>query len=276
MTIALDIDGTITGTDHLIPDRVASYFQKLYRQGWQFAFLTGRTFSFAQMTLSRLGFPYLLALNNGADLLEMPQKNGICHVYLDYTIVPVLDELYCGYENDFVIYDGYKKGSFVYFRSDRFSDEMLGYFKEVETLSAEVWKGVGSFERFSQSTFPLVKCIGSQEMLELFDQKLKTLKGIATTVIADPVSCRHHLMLITHEEANKGRAMRTFVECFLLGSPLITGGNDNNDLPLLKEGDIRIAMDGSPEDLKNLAHILAPSADEMGIIEGLQEAIKQG
>jgi len=275
MTIALDIDGTITGMDHLIPDCVASYFQELYRQGWQFVFLTGRTFSFAQVTLNKLGFPYLLALNNGADLLEMPQKKGVCHAYLDYTIIPILDELYRGYENYFVVYEGYKRGNCAYFRSDRFSAEMSDYFKEVQALSTEVWKGVDSFEIFSHSTFPLVKCIGSQEMLEGFDQKLRTLKGIATAVIADPISCRYHLMLITHVEANKGRAIRTFVRRFLLGSPLIAGGNDNNDIPLLKEGDIRIAMDGSPEDLRKLANILAPPADKMGIIDGLREAIKQ-
>jgi hydroxymethylpyrimidine pyrophosphatase-like HAD family hydrolase len=58
-----------------------------------------------------------------------------------------------------------------------------------------------------------------------------------------------------------------------LKRPLITGGDDNNDIPLLKVGDIRIAMDGAPELLQNLAHIIAPPADRMGIITALEEAI---
>ena len=54
---------------------------------------------------------------------------------------------------------------------------------------------------------------------------------------------------------------------------MITAGDDNNDLSLLKEGDIGIAMDGSPEALQNLADIIAPPSDRLGIIQGLQEAI---
>ena len=81
------------------------------------------------------------------------------------------------------------------------------------------------------------------------------------------------MTLITHEEADKGKALKKFKELYFLKSPLITGGDDNNDIPLLREGDIRIAMDGSPEALQNLADIIAPPADRSGIIQGLQEAI---
>jgi len=275
MTIALDIDGTITGKDHLIPDTVAAYFQKLHQEGWQFVFVTGRILSFALMALNKLSFPYLLALQNGADLLEMPSQKSVHRAYLNIGIVSILDELYQGHENDFVIYAGYEKGDLAYFRPSRFSSEMLAYLKEVEKFSAEPWKEVDSFENCGQSTFPLIKCIGSKEMLESFDQKLKTIKGIKTTIIRDPISRYYYYTLITHVDADKGKAIQTFMDRFSLKRPLITGGDDNNDIPLLKKGDIRIAMDGAPEPLQKLAHIIAPPSDRMGIIEGLQEAIRR-
>ena len=276
MTIALDIDGTITGRDHLIPEEVAAYFETLHKEGWQFLFVTGRIYSFAMMALSKLNFPFLHALQNGADLLEMPQNKQVARAYVNLETVQLLETLYQERGNDLVVYAGYEKGDLCYFRPERFSKEMLTYLKEVEKLSAKPWQAVEAFsiKDCGQSAFPLIKCVGSQEMLEALDLKLQQVKSIKTTIIRDPISRHFYITLITHEDANKGTAVKTFMEKYSLKRPLITGGDDNNDIPLLKEGDIRIAMDGAPEGLQKLAHIIAPPADQKGIIEGLRKALK--
>lgn len=273
-TIALDIDGTITNRQHHIPDGVATYFENLHRGGWQFIFVTGRSFSFAMMTLSKLTFPYLLALQNGADLMEMPSKKQVSRFYLSIDIVELLDQLYEGNEGDFIVYAGYDKGDLCYFRPERFSSEMRDYLKRVEKVSASPWIAVTSFHIKEQNVFPLIKCIGSKEMLEDLNHKLLPIEKIKTTLIKDPFSSDLYLTLITHNKADKGIAVNTFMEKYHLKHPLITGGDDNNDIPLLKIGDIRIAMDGAPEALQNGADIIAPPADRMGIIQGIEEAIR--
>lgn len=273
-TIALDIDGTITNLEHQIPDGVATYFENLHKEGWQFIFVTGRSFSFAMMALSKLSFPYLLAVQNGADLMEMPSMKQVDRSYLKIDVVELLDQLYKGCEGDFIVYAGYEKGDLCYFRPDRFSKEMQDYLKQVERLSASPWKRLKTFKIEEQSMFPLIKCIGSKEMLDAFNQKLLTVRGLKTSVIKDPISRVFYLILITHQDADKGIAVNKFMETYQLKRPLITGGDDNNDIPLLKAGDIRIAMDGAPEALQNIAHIIAPPADRMGIIQGLEEAIR--
>lgn len=274
-TIALDIDGTITNLEHQIPDAVATYFENLHKEGWQFIFVTGRAFSFAMMTLPKLAFPYLLAVQNGADLIEMPSMKKVTRSYLKIDVVEFLDHLYEGCEGDFIIYAGYEKGDLCYFRPDRFSKEMQDYLKQVEKLSASPWKRLESFQIEEQSTFPLIKCIGSKEMLEGFNQKLLKVDGLKTSIIKDPISKAFYLILITHKDADKGIAVNKFMEEYQLKHPLITGGDDNNDIPLLKAGDIRIAMDGAPEALQNIAHIIAPPAEKMGIIQALEEAIRR-
>ncbi|MCB1082363.1 MAG: HAD hydrolase family protein, partial [Chlamydiia bacterium] len=67
----------------------------------------------------------------------------------------------------------------------------------------------------------------------------------------------------------------TFMEKYQLRRPLIVGGDDNNDLPLLKVGDVRIMMEGAPDMLKPYADITAPPSEQMGIIQGLKEGIKR-
>lgn len=132
-----------------------------------------------------------------------------------------------------------------------------------------------TFDIQEQSTFPLIKCIGTKEMVETFNKKLTTIDGVKTSVIKDPFSPELYLILITHKDADKGIATLKFIEKYQLNRPLITGGDDNNDIPLLKVGDVRIAMDGAPDALQNIAHIIAPPADRMGIIDAVEEAIRK-
>ncbi|MDJ0651430.1 MAG: HAD family hydrolase [Simkaniaceae bacterium] len=275
-TIALDIDGTITNREHQIPDGVCTYFENLYKKGWQFIFVTGRPLSFAMMTLPKLSFPYLLGLQNGADLIEIPSKKKVARSYLKIDAVELLDQLYEGNEGDFIVYAGYEKGDLCYFRPHRFSKKMQEYLKEIEKLSAAPWIPLDSFAIKEQTTFPLIKCIGSKEMLEGLNEKLSIVEDLKTTVVKDPISSHLYFILITHKNADKGIAVNTFMEKYQLKHPLITGGDDNNDLPLLKVGDVRIAMDGAPQALQNIAQIIAPPADRMGIIQGIEEAIELG
>lgn len=274
-TIALDIDGTITDQTHLIPDDVAQTFEALYKEGWTFIFVTGRPLSFAMRTLPKLCFPYFLGVQNGSVLFEMPEKKEVARAYLGLDRVQLLDQLHEGEEGDFLVYSGYEKGDVCYFRPERFSPEMQQYLKKVEKVSDAPWIPVKDFRIEQQDTFPLIKCLGHEAPMRAFDQKLQDVGGIKTTLIRDPFSEDLFLILITHEEADKGIAVQKLIQKFSLPAPLITGGNDNNDIPLLRYGDERIAIEGSPEALLALATIVAPPAEESGIIEGLQQAMEK-
>lgn len=274
-TIALDIDGTITGEDHLIPDRVASYFEILHKQGWQFVLVTGRIFSFAMSTLTKLNFPFLLGVQNGADLIIMPEKKRVKQNYLKRDIIALIDKLYEEEQGDFIVYAGFEKGDFCYYRPEKHSRKMLTYLEKLKKLCPVPWQSVTNFDIRSQSLFPLIKCFGGKQMCEAIEKKLEAKKGIRASMIRDSMDPSLYLVLITHEYANKGSAIEYFIKEFDIPSPIITGGDDNNDISLLRVGDMRIAMDGAPEALQNLADIIAPPAFKGGIVEGLQEAIER-
>ncbi|MCB1116140.1 MAG: HAD family phosphatase [Chlamydiia bacterium] len=272
-TIALDIDGTITNREHRIPGEVIAYFETLHEEGWQLIFVTGRAFSFAAWTLSTLPFPFLLGVQNGADLLEMPSKKRVGRAYLGMETIEKLEKK-CE-EGDFIVYAGLDHGDLCYYRPDRFSEEMRAYLKKVEAFSDAPWKPVETFQMEEQDAFPLIKYIGTKEALERFQKELEEIPEIKTSLIKDPIDPSLHLILITSIEADKGKAALTFMEKYQLRRPLIVGGDDNNDLPLLKVGDVRIKMKGAPDMLKPYADITAPPSEQMGIIQGLKEGIKR-
>lgn len=274
-TIALDIDGTITDKNHLIPDRVAAYFKTLFLEGWSFIFVTGRSFSFAHLALAKLKFPFLLAVQNGTDFFQMPEEKHLNSIYLKTDIIPALEKIYKKEEEDFLIYSGFELGDMCYYCPNNFSEPLKGYLDQLKKLSRKPWVELEHFSQHTFSKFPLIKCFGEKEKMDRIEAKLKDFKDIFMTIIKDPINPTFFLLLITHKEANKGDAVLKLLQIGKCLRPLIVGGDDNNDIQLLKVGDIKIAMEGGPKALLDLADIIAEPSHHCGIIPALKQAIEK-
>jgi Cof subfamily protein (haloacid dehalogenase superfamily) len=271
--IALDIDGTITPDLHSVPPEVVSYLHQLVKKNWRIVFITGRTFSFGHNTLKSLDFPYYLAVQNGADILAMPEKRLISRGYLDQTIIDTLEEAYRGQKEDFLVYAGYEKGDFCYYRPDRFSPALLKHLEKLKAVSPEPWKAVERFDDLEQKQFPLIKCLGSKEQMLYIHQLIEGNPFLHATMIRDPMAENIFLNLITAAQATKGHALDRLINECGGGSTVIAAGDDFNDISMLKRANIRIVMETAPEEVLQHAHIVAPMAAKLGIIEALTRAI---
>ncbi len=79
---------------------------------------------------------------------------------------------------------------------------------------------------------------------------------------------------ITRDGVNKGTATRWVAERLGVESDqMIAIGDSYNDLPLLEACGLRIAMSGAPEELKALAHYVAPPVEEDGVAVAIEEYI---
>lgn len=268
--LAFDIDGTLTHRLDWISPEVVDFLHHLADQDWKIALFTGRIFSFAEKIFQHLNFPYILSVQNGADILTMPDKSPLKRNYLDASILPQIEEAYAGQTGDFIIYAGIDKGDFCYFRTERFSKKMLDYLKKLESLGAEPWRP--SDFSLEGETFPLIKCFGEKGGMTLLHEKLKTNPSIEVSLIRDPVDPSLYLNLITHPEANKGKAVH-FLRDYFQPTVIIGAGDDHNDLKMLREADIAIAIETAPEEVLAEADVIAASALNLGIIKGVEEAI---
>ncbi len=266
-TLAFDIDGTLADSSHRIPLEIRDYLHGLHEEGWNIALVTGRTLSFAQIAICEITFPYTLALQNGADILEMPARKLISRSYLPKSALALLDELSVSLEEDFIIYSGYERGDICYYRPSHFSGAMLEYLKKLEKLAAKPWKEVESLSEIDQEEFPLVKCIGSERACGCFDEVINKQKDLHACVIQDPIDPTLYLNLITHVNADKGKAVEN------MPRPLIAAGDDNNDIPLLKVADVAIAINTAPAGLKEVADHIAAPPSELGIIKTLSDVL---
>ena len=268
--IALDIDGTVTDARHSIPAAVRSYLKSLVQKKWNVMFLTGRTFAYSFSALKELDFPYYLAVQNGADILKMPEKKILSQNYLVASVVQNLEEIYHEKTEDYLIYAGVEHGDFCYYRPQRFSLEMLTYLEEIKALSPEPWKAMDSFNFSSAMRFPLIKCLGKEEEMRKVQKKLQKNSALHIALIRDPMTQELFLNLITDKQATKGKALQHLTRG---GQKIIAAGDDRNDLPMFEVADISIAMETAPPEVLDKADLIAKSASQQGIIAALEQAL---
>lgn len=272
--IALDIDGTITDETHHAPKEVVQFLHSLQEKGWEIVFITGRTFSFGYSVVKEFDFPYYLAVQNGADILRMPEKELIARHYLDDKVIPVLNEAYRGEKEDFLVYAGFERGDFCYFRPQRFSAPLTEHLKKIMALSPEPWEAVKDFDFGKGISFPLAKCLGSKEAMQRINSTLQAFPEVSATMIRDPLGIDIYLNLVTAKMATKGNALLVIKQLIGEGGITIAAGDDLNDISMLQNADIKIVMDSAPSEMHSLATILASHGEQHGIIEALTRATK--
>lgn len=268
--LALDIDGTLT-SEYVIPAVVVHALREKWIDGWIICLITGRSYSFASIATEFFDFPYYLALQNGADILQMPQKIRLSYSYLLHDITKHLDDLTKRLQSHFLIYSGYDKGDFCYFlREGKPSPTLRTYLKRLEALSRSKWRSTESWQEIPQATFPMIKIIGNREEVDECIALLKKHHAISTCFIQDLIQPGRSLGLITDKSANKGTALdffRVHFDC----SYAVAAGDDENDIPMLECADKKIVMETATESLRKRADIIAGPAKRHGIIAVLEQ-----
>ncbi|MBI2812350.1 MAG: HAD family phosphatase [Candidatus Melainabacteria bacterium] len=269
--IALDIDGTITDETHRAPPAAVNYLKSLEKKGWEIVFITGRTFSFGYHVVKEFDFPFYLALQNGADILFMPHKERVAQHYLDDKVLPILEEAYRNEKEDFLVYAGYQHGDFCYYRPEKYSPHLSEHLNKIMALSPEPWKAVKNFDFEKGLSFPLAKCLGTKEAMQRINTRLQAHPDISATLIHDPLGKDIYLNLVTQKLATKGNALHIVQQVLPDGGPVIAAGDDLNDISMLQRADVKIVMPKAPHSMHAMATIMA----EKGIIDALEQAIKQ-
>lgn len=272
--IALDIDGTITADKHGVPLDVKNYFKKLEKEGWIIIVLTGRSFSFASQTLSSFDFPYYFCPQNGSIVFSMPEKKPIQKFYLHWDAIEVVEKVYEKSEENFLIFGGYERNDDCFYRPSHFSEKGLAYLKELQKRQPERLVAVESFDQELLNSFPLIKGFGSQSQLKPLLEELDSKNLFSLVIIRDLFFKDSFVFHINAKEAGKGNAVLHIQEKLGRLGPVIAAGDDANDASMFKVANVKIAMENAPNELKDLADYIAPSAEKMGIISAMNKALE--
>ena len=245
------------------------YLAGLEGEGWKIAFVTGRTFHRGQLTLKDVKFPYHYAVYNGSLILEMPERRVISRSYLDRSVIPALDQLFEAEPFDFILYGGYEDEDRTYYRSSRFEGAHLDYVRRRAKTFQETFIDVESFSDVPVSEYASIKCFVEREEATRLSTFFEKELGLYSPMIRDPFQWDCFAVQATHPKSHKAAALQILLDTF--GDlPTIAAGDDFNDLGMIEQADFGIAMAEAPDEVKQVANLIA--TDE-GIIPALEEAI---
>lgn len=270
--IALDIDGTVTANIHGVPANVEKYLSSLVSTGWSVVFITGRNYTWGADSLRNLTFPHYMAVQNGAIIFHMPETEIVAKKYLDTSIFAGMDAICKDLPTDYVIYAGFEYDDVCYYRPKQFDPDLLKYvLKRAETLR-EKWCPLESYHELPIKEFPSIKCFSPYIPALELTVKIEDL-GLHAPIIQDPFDPQMRVIQATEGRVNKGEALKDILKLKNQGGPVIVAGDGYNDLSMLKVADVKVVMKTAPKEVLAFADIIAPSAEEEGIIQGLEKAI---
>ena len=270
-----DIDGTLTVDRWSLPRRVVDTLTHLHREGWAIAFLSGRTVPHCQHLLGELSFPYFLGAHNGALVLKMPEQKIVLRQHLPHEFLQQTESLFANSPSDWVVYGGWENQNRCFYCPSRWSPALLKYIDGRRSQLSESWQALSRFTDLPISEFVAAKSFGSKADLTPLYESITQQFGLHAPLITDPYNERFCVLQVTGGDGNKGQAGREILHKTGLQGPVIAAGNDLNDIPLLQLGDLGIAMEDGPCELRKLGQIIAPSAKAEGICSALLEATRQ-
>ena len=270
--IASDIDRTLTNKEHKIPGEVIAYLEKCYREGFEIVFLTGRTFSFAGKTLDQCTFPFHLGVQNGAEVLKMPEKKFRNQKFLTKeTVLNIAAEANFP-DKDFVIYSGVELGDYCYYVPGNFRGEGEAYVKNLMQYGVAHWKEVDSFEEMEREVFPMMRLFGPRKQMEALRERVLAATDVTCVILSDVTKEDMCVLMVTEKGVDKGHSLRRLIDHYDWKGCVIGCGDDLNDVSLFDAVDISIGMENGHKELLEKATIIAKPSYHMGIIDALERA----
>lgn len=259
--IATDIDGTILKQNFEFNSEVKKCIKKLSNDGVKVVLVTGRMHSATTYVAEELGLDTpivsyqggLIKHNNetlyeryldpkkAREIIKWAKMNSVhLNLYMD-------DKLYV--ENDDEIirrYTGERKAGFVV---ESFSKIKLNKINKMLAIDFENYENVTSWRDYLSENFEDVDFVKSM-----------------------PYFCE-----IAHTEATKYHAVCYLKKYYNLDdAEIMTIGDQDNDINLLKAGGVKVAMGNATDSLKEIADYVTDTVNNNGFVKAVERFVYNG
>jgi len=256
--VVIDIDGTLLNSDEEIPQENINVIRELQRLGKKIIFASGRGLKSAKSVIERfLDSDYTVIAYNGG----MIEKGGkiIYHRTLESEKAVGFYKKMKEYENTFVQ---------AYINDDLYVPSLesraYSYSRHAGIPFIYAPEMIGLITK-NRPTKLLV--IDKVEKLDFYIEELQPqFPGLSL------VKSFGEYMEVLPNGVNKGDALKEFVkEEKMSMKNIISFGDNDNDLSMLKMSGIGVAMGNANDELKRAADYVAPTHDSAGIAKTLKK-----
>jgi hypothetical protein len=270
--VVLDLDGTLLNGEKIISDKNAHILKKLHKQGIHIVIATGRNYYMAKILVENIKStePVILA-NNGAVVRCYIDDEFIESNYLDFSIFEQIYELGIKHDlNPIIHVDEYNKGYDLIYECENYEDVYLGYIKKEYDRTRHK-----KFKTEEINNILSVCYFNEYQRLMKFRNEIEKMPGEFNVILNQNLSS---LSLLEFLNINgcKWRALKKYIDRLGVdASQVIAIGDDNNDIELIANAGLGIAMKNATNCLKNSADLISRfSNKESGVYYELSEIFK--
>lgn len=258
--VATDIDGTILKHGENFTPEVKDCIKTLVEKGVKVVLVTGRMHKSAVQIFEKLGLKTPLAsyqgglIKDGSDTLYerfLPQDclEAIVRwarendIHINFY---VNDELFVEQDHrEITTYS--QQQNIEYKKVDNVLDLDLTKVNKILVLDSDSAERVSGYADYLETTFPQVNIVKSS-----------------------PYFCE-----ISHPEAQKSHAVEFLQNHYGLEKhEVLTIGDQNNDIALLKAGGIKVAMGNATDTLKSMADFVTDTVDNNGFVKAMEKFVE--
>lgn len=281
--IAIDMDGTVLNTEHVISERNIKAIKAAQKEGIEVIISTGRGYPDGVLLVEEAGLKLAFSCMNGA---ELRNKDGeIIHTapLLKEDLQAMMDIL----DEEEIFYDMYIN-EFIYTKDIqeqidmfiRFSEEITELDAEniTKTIHSRLTEGfiieVNSFDEAIADPqgviYKMLALSSDLEKLARAEKRLEELPGIciSTSAIGN--------LEITNIDGQKGVSLEKYAE--IQGVSLtetMAIGDNFNDISMMQKAGIAVAMDNAPDEIKGYCHWVTESNNEDGVGIAIEKLLNQ-
>ena len=264
--IALDLDGTLLGSDKQLSAENAAALARAAEEGIEIVPATGRFYRGMPQNVRELPYVRYVITVNGAQVFDVAQQQTVCGSEIPWQRAVSVMERLDGLD---VIYDCYQDGwgwmtQAFYDRAEQYAANVhsLDMIKNLRTPVPELKACLQERERGVQKIQIFFRDMDLRaQMLRTLPEEFPDL--VVTTSIVNNIE-------INSREATKGVALEKLAAH--LGIPVeetMAFGDDRNDIPMLLAAGIGVAMGNAEEEVKNAADCVTDNCDNSGVANAM-------
>ncbi len=272
--ICIDIDGTLTAVRDRLSKNVITYLQKMHQAGYQLMFVTGRTVFWAMHLLKHLPFPFTLAALNGAYIVKMPENTLIQKWNISIASLKKCSSFFNGHDLAIVLCCGPDHEEKSYLCIKHASKVVLDHLEARKKALCENWYTVEDFSKVTVSSVAACRIFCLTHTAKALSMDIQENTSFHAPMMRDSFNASFCVVQVTDKKATKGDAVLCVKKKFLPKGFVIACGDDYNDLSMLEMADCKVVMNTAPSELLQIADVIAPSAKEDGLIQGLKHAVE--
>ena len=265
--IGLDLDGTLLTTTKELTENTKKVLIQALDAGIEVLVATGRPFSGIPKELQKLpGIHYALT-SNGARVLDIRTEKVIIE-----QLLPLESAI-----KAFRIFEKYDTLCEIYFHGQGYAEE-----KKLSQISRyhhnpHMWDYFRTTRKFVPDLWELIRQEGQamdkvQALFADMDERQSAWNELTQIKELEPVGSLSYNIEVNAAGVNKGTALITLGK--MLGIPresIMACGDGDNDLCLIKEAGLGVAMANAEPAVKAAADYITTSNDEEGVAKTIEK-----